>query len=198
MGVQIISTMDQRWINDILLAPLLPRPPLDAYDISIQSDLIYSESQQSQPRGDTKNIAPAALVLQLLQFTMCPPQTKTWKLPEMRIFQIRNWNKSQKCDNVTFWNIAKCHKLSHAFKSLLQNYMYLQSYTVLDFAQNACKISISLELWSFFGQLKSFVTIQWFDVNLNTSFWRTWWLEHVKKTPQKIEMLSPARYWSHV
>ena len=37
----------------------------------------------------------------------------------------------------------------------------------------------------FFGKLKSFVTIQWFDVNLNTSFWRTWWLEHVKKTPQK-------------
>jgi len=68
----------------------------------------------------------------------------------MRIFQIRNWNKSQKCDNVTFWNITKCHKLSHAFKSLLQNYMYLQSYTVLDFAQNACKISISLELWLFF------------------------------------------------
>jgi hypothetical protein len=49
---------------------------------------------------------------------------------------IKTWNcnKNQKCDVVTFWNVTKWHKMSHAFKFLVQNYAYRLR---LDFARDA-------------------------------------------------------------
>jgi len=44
--------------------------------------------------------------------------------------------KIQKFDIVTFWNVTKRHKISHDFKSLVHNYVYLLR---LDFALNASK-----------------------------------------------------------
>jgi len=55
-------------------------------------------------------------------------------------------------------NVTKCHKMSHAFKFLVQNYAYLVR---LDFARNASYVTkLSLSLWLPWDYLSSTIYVQ--------------------------------------